>query len=110
MISSSDMFWSSVGRWQKNQSRIVVECECTFPQRFTFGTQEATVSIVQGSLITFRDREGEELELDFSEATIRLASFEKIDSDITASVFRVFWEDSSTRCTFTELRDPGKPN
>src|ERR1035437_2612624 len=110
MRSAGDIFWSSVGRWVRCQSRIVVECECRFPRRSPLGSKTATVSGVDGSVVTFRDSEGKESAFDFSEALIRGAGFEKIDSDVTVCVFSVFWEDSSVWCTFTELRDTGKSN
>jgi hypothetical protein len=117
MISSLDRFWKAVGRWESDESRIVVEysserapLDPSKPP--SFGMLTGTVARIDGRSVTFRglDVHGKEDELtvDFTGADIRPRGYEKINADSIACVFGASWDFA--RCTLTELRAPSRIN
>lgn len=110
MTSSVEKFWNSVGHWEKDQPKIVLEISGSRPPvAMTF---TGTVARVDGVSVVFWDVEAEaERPVNFLGASIRSHSFERLDA---VCCFVALWEDAETlesvRCLLTELRDFGKPN
>jgi hypothetical protein len=110
------MFWQATERWEREQATVLVQFE-TLPPPYQRRT--CVIVKVEKPTVVFRDvTNEEEFPIDFTDADIRLQSFEKIDQTEIVCVFRAMWEedvDFVPACapvigTFVELRKPGKPS
>jgi hypothetical protein len=113
MHPSVAVFRDVIEKWRDTQARITVELTCSSPEKTLAAFVGKVTDTIDWPIVKFQDEaSGSEESLDFSEAEIRPASWEKIDAEVVRR-FNVAWDTNTLRFDrgcFTELRNPGRPN